>query len=648
MVKKLPPVLRVVLAMIFLAGFSVVLTYFVLSRQFYYDENDVWGLISARPRVFWYSSLLVFLLTSALAALIWRPFLASGISFALFAILTFVQMQKFQLRNEPFLPSDLAMAGQAGDLAGLIDAWGIVRLVAGVVLVLIGSIMLEWWMRKIFAVKKTKRRWWEKGAVVPRLSLALMSVTTFVVSTQFLLNHDDDWATEVSWLGTQLYQMNQGQNYTENGFILGFIYNFGEKAAFDTRYSEESIADIYNQYVAKQAEDVGRLPLSSVVDNVVVILDESFYDPELLGKYYAHSGGDVIPNVRKYMQEYPSGYMYSTESGGSTANVEYAVLTGLSNFWARETVYNKYLNTMEYVPGIATLAKSEGLKAIGLHAYTDTFYDRPEAYAAMQFDTYISLSTGGFNHTKVENGKSQFVSDRESFREVLDYLENESEPVLVSMVTMQNHIPYDSAGYSRLDYRLEGEANNKDVLEANFQSLHKADQYLGEFLEEVAALSERTVVLWFGDHPAAILDEYHQSTETVETRLAYLTPYFIYANFPIQSLYTVAETKVKNEEAGFDFEELISYNASGLTVKDLSIDLPVVSPNCLTNMMYNILGVQKPVLSYLLDDVCAETPILSLSYYDKVAPNATAAFQAYKLVSHDMLGGEHYWARLER
>ncbi len=647
MIKKVPPILRVVFSVIFLAGFSVALTYFILNRQFYYNEGEVWRFIEGKPAVFWFSCLLMFLLTGVIAALSWRPFIASGVMFALMSVATFVQMEKYQLRNEPFLPSDLVMVGQAGDLIGLIDAWGVVRLAAGAVMVILGTVLLEIWVRKKLGEKK-KRRWWEKGLIIPRTSLALVAATAFLMSTQFLMQPSEEWTTEAEWLGTTFYKVNQVQNYAENGFLLGFVSNLTPEIGA-SEYSEEAIKEIYEQYASEKAADTERVKLGEVVDNLVVILDETFYDPELLGKYYAHEGGDVVPNVHKYFREYPSGYMYSTEYGGSTANVEYEVLTGLSNFWAQTMVYNNYTGTTEYMPGVATLAKSEGFEAIGLHSFTDTYFDRPGAYRAMQFDDYISLSVGEFKHTELENGGA-YVSDRESFREILDYLEADDEPLLISMVTMQNHGRYDAAGYDEYHFTLDNQdVEQRYLVESSFESLHYADEYLGEFLEEVSELEERTVVLWFGDHAAGVLDEYAKSNVKLERDLSQLTPYFIYANFEIEGLYTTEEVVTLNEERGLDFEEVMSNNSSGLTAQDLAIDLPVVTPNCLMNMVYNVLGVEKPVLAYLLDDLCEEVPILETTYFSGATTlRAGAELRAYELINHDMLDGERYWALLEK
>jgi hypothetical protein len=153
-------------------------------------------------------------------------------------------------------------------------------------------------------------------------------------------------------------------------------------------------------------------------------------------------------------------------------------------------------------------------------------------------------------------------------------------------------------------------------------------------LEALDQLDERTVVLWFGDHAAGVLDAYAKSDTKSERDLAQLTPYFVYANFEVKSPFTVQEVAEINQALGFDFPTR-------------GVNLPTTTPNCLANTMYNVMQAEKPVLQYLLDVVCEESPILARKYYDvsddSPAKIDTATLQEYELVNYDVLSGEYYW-----
>ena len=59
--------------------------------------------------------------------------------------------------------------------------------------------------------------------------------------------------------------------------------------------------------------------------------------------------------------------------------------------------------------------------------------------------------------------------------------------------------------------------------------------------------------------------------------------------------------------------------------------------------MYNILGVEKPALFYLVDEVCEETPILMKAYFAGNPPEDSEVLREYQLVNYDVLAGKHYW-----
>ncbi len=108
------------------------------------------------------------------------------------------------------------------------------------------------------------------------------------------------------------------------------------------------------------------------MDNIVLVMNESFYDPEILGKHYAHTGGDVIvPNLHKLFQKYPSGYMYSPEYGGNTANIEFAAYTSLSNYWANTIPYISSVSKIKPMPGLANTTRQLGFQQLQFTHTTD-------------------------------------------------------------------------------------------------------------------------------------------------------------------------------------------------------------------------------------------------------------------------------------
>lgn len=620
----MPIWLRISASVLLIAGLSIVFTWYILWRSNLCDAQVTNEFIGEKPRVFTYSCLIIFSLMASLAAVTWRPFLSIGISFAAFSVLSYIQMEKYRIRGIPLLPEDFLLAGNAGEVAQFADEDSIRRLVFGVIFILVGSALLEHCARRVLGRNTHKGAWWERYSLIPHMTFALVSLAMLaMVVTPVIQRKNMEWIADEA----ELVEWDQTQNYEQNGFILGFTYNLGRlEIAKPEDYSENRMREIAEKYRALRAADTERVPLTEIADNVVVVLDETFYDPALLTKYYRQNGGDVTPNLHRIFRNYPSGYMYSPEYGGGTANVEFAVLTGLSNYWAGIIPYVNSVSKLEKRLSVASWAKDYGLETTAVHAYDGSMYKRDLVYPRLGIDLFLDWKDMKYQE---HDYKSAYINDKSTYNEVLDILEdNDGKPQMVLAVTMMNHASYDTAQYPKLEFMVRGKENT--LLAHSYQSLHMADKYLGEFLEEVDELEERTVVLWFGDHAAGILDDYYKSEDKSDRDLAQLTPYFIYANFDIESLWTVRETAKINEELGFE------YPVRG-------VDLPTTTPNCLLNTMYNILGVEKPALFYLVDEVCAETPILMSKYFAGDLPEETEALLEYQLVNYDVLAGKHYW-----
>lgn len=621
----MPAVLRILCSILLLAGMSVVFAWFLLWRQNMGDFGETLEFIDEKPSLFAYSGLVIFMLMAVVAAATWRPCLTVGLTFALLSVVTYINMQKTELRNAPLLPEDLLLADQAGDIMQFVDIWSIVRLVAGIVLVLIGTSLLERCVRKVIGRETKRLAWWDRWALVPRIALTMAALAGLVsVTAPIAQRKDPEWLADE----LEIQDWNQTATYKDNGFLIGFLYNMGAlNAPEPDGYNEEAMKEIAQRYRAMKQADDERLELDEVVDNLIVILDETFYDPALLTKYYAQSGGDVTPNLHAIFRNYPSGYMYSPEYGGNTANVEFEVLTSLSNYWARTFPYVHAISKSNGVLAVPDWTKNFGFDTLAIHAYDGNMYKRNIVYPKIGFNDFIDEERMEF---KEREYFSSYINDRSVFQEVLRALKDSDEPMMIGAITMQNHMPYDSAWYPSLDFPLYNVEYT--MLENSFQSLHSADAYIGEFLEELDQLDEKTVVLWFGDHAAGLLDAYVNSEDKDDRDTAHLTPYFIYANFEIESEFTEAEVRELNAELGFEFPRRLR-----------GIDLPVTTPNCLQNTLYDVLGVEKPSLLYLVDAVCESTPILAASYVAGEALEKTQALKDYELTNYDVLGGKHYW-----
>lgn len=620
----MPAIMRVSCTVLFLIVMAIFFTWFIFWRQNMCDGDTTWDFVQNNPGVVTYSYLVVLALMAVMTAITWRPFFSTGLFFVIISIITFINMEKFRLRAAPLLPEEFMLAESVGNMTDFIDMAGVWRLVFGVIFVITGSVMAEFYVRKLVGRDLKRLPWWSRTALVPRVTFTMAGLAMLGGICRPVI-HREDYA----WIdGIDLVDWSQTENYEKNGFVIGFLYNLGGASAEEPEgYSERRILAIADKYRAEKAADTSRLPWGEEIDNLIIILNETFYDPSLLTEHYAHTGGDVTPNLHKIFWNYPSGYMYSTVYGGGTANVEFEVQTGLSNYWAMTTPYVNILPKLESLISPAQAGEIYDFSARGIHSYDKTMYKRHLAYRTMGYDELIGESE--FTHTEKE-AKSSVLNDRAIYQEVLDLLKDSDEPQVISTITMQNHAPYAQAGYETIDFQLLQREGEWWLIEHSFQSLHNSDEYLGEFIKALDKLDERTVVLWFGDHAMGTLDKYTQSEDRLDRDLAHITPYFVYANFEIKSPYTTQEVAKMNKKQGLEFSTR-------------GVDLPTTTPNCLLNTTYNLLNLEKPALFYLLDEVCTSTPILTQAYENGNRFKPTEALVEYELVNYDILYGEQCW-----
>ncbi len=585
------------------------------------DVTSTWQFVIERPLVYIYNSLLMFLILSFFAALFNGAFRSIFFTTAAIIIITYIHISKFEMRGTPLLPEDFQLASEAASLTKFIAWESIIKLIIAIILVFIACKLLDYLTADFFASKRKRigfeKVWWKRSELYYRLTIMIVAMLLFLLGTDFVRHHDGQRYQELPLLNSELVAWNQVRNYSNNGFILGFLYNWNKfELATPAGYSEEqmdTIAQEYNEEANTKNANLNSLKNEDY--NIVVVLNESFYDAEIIKRFYNYGGGDVTPNLHKIEAKYPSGLMYSVDYGGGTANVEFEVLTGLSNYWANTVPYTDLLPKAGKTPSIASYAKKQGYQTIAIHPFNGGMYKRNIALRNEGFDTFITESEMDFTeHEGEDEYESQYINDRSAYKQVLKTLDETQDKQMVLLITMQNHTPYDSDIYKNLEFRTpEYEAEDwwrEWRIATYLQLLHKSDEYLGEFIDSLDKSKEKTVVLFFGDHSPGIFDKVSENSEKEVRDLSRLTPYFIYANFDL-----------------------------GETNKNL----PTTTPNCLSNTLFNTLSVQKPALYYLLDQVCTETPILTANYWGEEAPFQSTALSNYELVSYDLLGGKKYW-----
>lgn len=610
-------------SLLFLIVGAIVLTWFLEYRYFINDFGRTWDFIFGNAAPFFFNALLLFFIIAMLWGLTGRPGVAVGSTWILIIILTYIHINKYRSRGFPLLPEDFQLASEAATLTKFVDVWSIVRMVIACLIIAALVFLFEKYLsRKMHLHYTTPDSSWAKRHMLgARLMIVAIAGLSFFFSTDFVRHNDGSRYEDIPFLGTHFTAWNQNRNYDDNGFILGFLYNLQKlRLSEPDKYSESKMTELKAEYtaIAEEKNKTRKDPAEEKV-SVVMILNESFFDPDVsfqgvnFRDFYKYSG-DVVPNLHRIMQKYPSGHMYSLDYGGGTANIEFETFTSLTNYWIDSVPYTALLPKTGPIPSLAQELKARNYTTTAIHPFNGGMYKRNIALKNEGFDTFTTELEMNFTE---HDGKSDYINDRSAYQQVIKTLQEGEEKQVIGLITMQNHTPYWGDIYEKNEFEVEFEPtpdreSREWEIPSYFQMLHSSDEYLGEFIDELDKLDKKVVVLWFGDHSAGLFDVLYNSEVKEERDLTRLTPYFVYAN----------------------------YDAKFTTRK-----LPTTTPNCMANTMQNILNWKKSSLYYLVDEVCAAEPILTKHYLQDRELNNTEIMRDYELLTYDLLSGKQYWMK---
>ncbi len=641
---------KIILRALILVIGAFFLTIF-LEWRFYGNEYErVRSFMIDADKVFYYNVFLMFLIVLFISMLFKKAWTGLGITFVIMIFISYINASKYAFRGQPLLPEDFNLLDQTGTLTKFIDIWSLLRTVLAVIIAIALTVFLNKVTSKFLDFKEQepgksfmdrKHRW-------ARVTFMALSVLGMMSSFVLVRNHVGGRVSYVENLDTSFVAWNQMINYEENGFLLGFIYNLSKMEMQEpSGYSEAKVTEIKNSLEIDETKKT----LKDQDYNVVIILNESFYDPSIIADYYPYSlntsdktnssgvpvTSDVIPTIHSLMKDdknnkrIATGQMFTVDYGGGTANVEFEVDTSMTNYWADTTPYVNLIPHINSVPSIASLAKAAGYDTVATHPFNQAMYKRHIVLKKEGFDEFIA--EGDFSFDEKDDNR-QYVNDRASYKEVLKLLNEHENKTLVSLITMQNHAGYGVDGFKKLSYKLadkpkkgtdlsEFSEDEKSQVEVYLESLHNSDYYLSEFLAELEKLDEKTVVLFYGDHSPGVYYRVNSSTDKNVRDLSYVTPYFVWANF--------------------DMKEPEEQKIDRYVVKNTT--LPTTTPNCLVNTMFGLLDLRKEDYLKLVEPVCKEMPILTQIYFAEETPFMSTTLSNYEIYTYDILSGKNYWQK---
>lgn len=438
---------------------------------------------------------------------------------------------KTSLRAEPLFPTDVAYLHEVDfllDSAG-IPVWSMWVVVCSAVALVVLLVR-----RRLRRGKQTRLRTplVLRGAYVALGLLAMNFVIAFNATDSPLRKAYAD-------AGAEWFSWDQSYNYRINGFVAGMLYNMPtDPMEQPPGYEDSVIRHLADEYTATaQKINGGRRPEGLDDTNVVVVLSESFSDPTKLDGLSMSE--DPIPFTRRLMSENPSGTLVSVGYGGGTANMEFELLTGLStvNLQAQaRTPFQSMLPGREAFSSFFSHAATPGHHTAAIHPFRGESYQRRQVYPVLGFDKTTFLPDMGHSERVGERADS-YVSDESVFAEAMDNLRASEDPMMLNVVTMQNHLPYDDKYSDPIDAKVDdgvGDAALTPAVGQYLRGLRHSDDALRAFVEDINELNEPTVVLFYGDHlPPVWPQEVLAANDPLKQ---FETPWVIFGNVELEKL----------------------------------------------------------------------------------------------------------------
>ena len=538
--------------------------YFLIEALSRHSVLEAWNFMTGKPLVFAYNAALIFT-TSLIAYLFKRRFFWRVLTVIFWLLLGVTNSVILANRVTPFTGPDLRlMTDGMAVLNKYLPSWGVV--LALIVLGFLALLLLILLIKGPKYKRKIKYRY--------DLLLVVVGVLAFAGITQFAL--------EKRVLSN--YFGNIAFAYEDYGYpycLAVTIFDTGISCPRD--YSQQEINRIEKTEDNLPATKKGEHP------NIIFIQLESFFDPELVN--YLKLSEDPIPNFRKLMKEYTSGYYKVPSVGAGTANTEFESITGMSlhYFGPGEYPYKSILKetTCESAPYVL---KNLGYTTHAVHNNEANFYGRRSIFPNLGFDTFTSAEymTEEEDKNPLGGTKDEVLTD-----EILKCLDSSEGPDYIYTISVQGHGAYpEEELLDDPEITVAGAATEEknNQWEYYVNQIHEMDDFVKELTDALADYPEDVVLVMYGDH----LPTMGLTVEDLNNKYLFQTEYVMWDNFDLEkkdvnlAAYQMAAEVM--DRVGIHEGTVFRYHQARRNTRNYQVDLETLQYDLLYGERYSYGG----------------------------------------------------------
>ena len=506
-----------------------------------------------------------------------RSFISLSLGSLLVMIIGLVDYYVIQFRSVPLYPWDILSVKTAMSVS---DNYSYslnqksMLIVAGFVLLIVIGLLTRWKL-------PIKNKQYHLLSVLGTLTLWVLYGT----SVQMPEVHDAVGFYEYHFTPNAFYQL--------NGFAVSFISNMQYlDVSKPGNYSVQKVQEILEPYIEESKKDEEG-QADSVKPNIIVIMNEAFSDPAVLGDFETNM--DYMPYIRSMTKNTVKGNLHVSVKGGNTANTEYEFLTGNSMAFlpAGSVPYQQYIRGE--MPTVASQLKKMGYETFSIHPYRANGWNRNKVYEYFGFET--SYFKESFTNAPIIR---EYTSDLATYQKIVDIYNSKTpgQPMFVFDVTMQNHSSY-SKEYDNFtpDVEVLGSNGSAKLLERYLSLIKISDEAFAQLVEYFSVVDEPTVILMFGDHqpvdwvvsPIYSMNGNNDQNSWSESAERYQVPFILWTNYDIDEAAIEQEISYDFSQYGtlsVNYLSTTLFEAAGLPMspfqlymKDIMKDFPIMTAN---------------------------------------------------------------------
>lgn len=435
---------------------------------------------------------------------------------------------KVALTGQVFVPTDLAVAGEAMQVTQL-DAltiertfllWGFVMLVLHIPL---------WFVK--FRPDLKKRIFIAGSAFVMFFVIFTIPATSGGILTAF--------GVPISDGSSKTYL------YSRTGLMMGFHASIVHQRQHDRAMS------LFTDGAESFFENIPIVSGNDLQPNVIVIMSESFTNPNSFGNL--EFSQNPAANLERLSAQYISGTNVVPVFGGGTANTELEFLTGTPMFFLSSAYSIPYSNPSRFFSrnlytAMPWLFRQQGYRTVALHPNVGSFFNRDRVYPRLGFEYFITKDDMPY-----ADFKGWYISDEYFTSRMIEEIERAQQdhvPLFLFGISIQNHFEFWYIKYTY--YQREIYATSPYLTQSHLGSLSTyaqgvldADRQLARLIDFLSESDRPTMLVFFGDHLPVLGYHYDNILEYLgfisnqqlwawnneDRQRMFSTPYLLWDNF---------------------------------------------------------------------------------------------------------------------